>query len=179
LKIIVDPGFSFIRGIYADLLLADNVISNCDRDYILRQTYSLNFFTSLDINTFSGNPGYIFGNNLLIASNNTINSETYLKENIYGFYTMGADKNGRCFPNDGIIKATDLDNKIRFGETMQYSCYVTLSYKDYVLDFCTSQKWKNYLITEFPKLIQYVGQFGNSNYKAIKVIELFTNKRIG
>ena len=136
----------------------------------MSQKFSVNYLTSSDITPLSGNPGYIFGDNLLVGTNSTLGGGTFLSVNKNGLYTMGADNTGSCYKDNGKKKATYLDTVLNFGQNMVYTCTTApMTYNEY-LTFCQAGSWNQYLITKFPMLIQYVGQFGKSDYRTIQVI---------
>jgi len=166
-KVIVNTAYTQLTSIFADVVIANNIVSTCSNNFVLRQKYSVNFLTDANITPLSGNPGYLKGSPLLIGRNNTIGDFEVPK---YGVYTAGADNQGLCLVRDGSLKANTIDQPILFGEDLLYSCSIKMTYDYMFFNYCPNKLWNQLVITQFPVDIQYIGQFGNSNYKTIQVI---------
>lgn len=117
---------------------------------------------------YSGNPGYITGNNLLISYNATIDDTINRQIERDGLFVVGKSNSGSCVQGDGYAINSYQDISIKFETNNNYTCR-----RDYTLSefqtFCELKKWKTMSIFNFPKRLQYVGKFGNADIKYKKV----------
>lgn len=165
MSFITSPTGFTLTGVYVDLIMATKIKGDCNKNYYLSQTYSTKFVNNLSTSfERSGSPGYENGKRLLVAYNNTVSASSVNFTVPYdGMYMIGRKDDGTCSSiKSGNTIQSSLDTPILFGVNSVYSCNQNFNLQQFQ-DFCNNKDWKNLVIYNFVKNIQYIGIFGSSD----------------
>lgn len=131
---------------------------------------------------FSGNPGYLQNQNLLIASRTDLTNSTFLfEQRREGFHLAGRAQDNTCqylLNQNNINFHLFNDPTIIFNQNLKYSCNLNLNYIEFE-NFCNGKLWKSLVLYNIANQINYIGIFGNANINNIndwiKVINIDYN----
>jgi hypothetical protein len=161
-----------IRDVFLDVILLTNIRNSCNQPFIFTQSYSAKFVYSMTSSFVkSGSPGYNQGSRLLVGFNTTTSEKVHFNVPYDGLYLIGRRNDGTCSDLTADTASnlmSQFDSPILYGVNTLYSCTNKFSLRD-LQNFCEENKWKNYIIFNFSKNIQYIGIFGNANNTYIKV----------
>jgi hypothetical protein len=162
-----------IKDVVLDVILFTNIRNNCNEPFIFSQFYSAKFvYSTTSSFVKSGSPGYNQASRLLVGYNTTTSGKVQFNVPYDGFYLMGRRYDGTCSDlntDSASNLMSQFDSQILYGLNTLYSCTNQFSLRD-LQNFCEENKWKNYIIFNFIKNIQYIGIFGNANNTYIKVV---------
>lgn len=165
---VLDSTMTTITKVLADVVLLNNIPnSSCTSKKIFKQDHSSKYTTTVNGYKYSGSPGYITNNKLLVAKNITNSTGTYLSTSRNGFYLSGRDSNKKCFTTDNnALNSTypfnNEENLLTFESDIEYTCFKQLTLVEFQ-DYCQNNRWAELKILEQIKNIEYIGKFGNAN----------------